>query len=109
MVCALYDIPGIGGKMKYWINVFQYKSGFGKYSNSNLHPSEEAAKRCTTTKFENYVGTFSVEVPDMNHNYDKDWFYCPDCNEEYELPEDTDECPICGSDQIAMCGAEEEN
>lgn len=26
--------------------------------------------------------------------------YCPECDEEYMLPEGTEECPICGSDEI---------
>ena len=27
-------------------------------------------------------------------------YYCPNCDEEYELPEDIEECPICGVDEL---------
>lgn len=28
------------------------------------------------------------------------WFFCPDCNEEYSLPEDQISCPLCDCDQM---------
>ena len=28
------------------------------------------------------------------------WFYCPDCDEEYNLPEDQIACPLCDCDQM---------
>lgn len=29
---------------------------------------------------------------------DNDIAYCPECDEEYSLPEDAKQCPICGED-----------
>lgn len=32
--------------------------------------------------------------------YENDWLTCDRCEEEYYLPEDTEQCPICGSSEI---------
>lgn len=31
---------------------------------------------------------------------DNCWFYCPHCDEEYNLPEIIEKCPICDSKDI---------
>lgn len=28
------------------------------------------------------------------------WFYCPDCDEEYNLPENQIACPLCDCDKM---------
>lgn len=36
----------------------------------------------------------------LEEKWDLVWFYCPGCDEEYNLPEDIEECPICGEEGI---------
>lgn len=33
---------------------------------------------------------------------ESDTAYCPKCDEEYWLPEDSEECPFCGSDELTF-------
>ncbi len=41
-------------------------------------------------------------VNKMDDGMENDWCYCHDCEEEYYLPEDTEKCPICNSENIAF-------
>ena len=34
----------------------------------------------------------------MAELFDNVWTYCKHCDEEYEVPEDLTQCPICGED-----------
>lgn len=43
----------------------------------------------------------------MNDDFDdikpeRDWFHCPKCDEEYYLSEETEECPVCGCNEIGL-------
>ena len=29
---------------------------------------------------------------------DEIWYFCPECAEEYLLPEETEKCPLCDSE-----------
>ena len=42
-----------------------------------------------------------VENPEPQYDEltDNVWFFCPDCNEEYNLPETQIACPLCDCDQ----------
>jgi len=33
---------------------------------------------------------------------ENDTAFCPNCQEEYRLPEDTEACPICGSEHLTF-------
>lgn len=33
---------------------------------------------------------------------EKVWFYCPNCEEEYNLPEDSEICPICQKKDVEL-------
>lgn len=40
-----------------------------------------------------------MDDDDMTEN---DVAYCPQCDEEYWLPEDTEKCPTCHSDDLTF-------
>ena len=41
-------------------------------------------------------------VEDDDIKPEKVWMFCPNCTEEYDLPEDMEQCPICGKKELTI-------
>jgi Zn finger protein HypA/HybF involved in hydrogenase expression len=50
---------------------------------------------------DNEIGVISMHTEEP---VDSDTAYCPECDEEYWLPEITEKCQICGSDKLTFTG-----
>jgi hypothetical protein len=71
-------------------------------SNAEKNPSEISLEKHTIERLQPLTGTnksvsFHQEDDIAPENV---WFYCPDCDEEYHLPEDYVACPLCDCDQM---------
>ena len=56
---------------------------------------------CVYFKFNPMTGDDSCKRPNDGCCPDEiESFYCIDCDEEYQLPEETEACPICGCDEL---------
>lgn len=71
-------------------------------SNAEKNPSEISLEKHTIKQLQDVTSNKSS----VNFHQDDDitpdniWFYCPDCDEEYNLPETQITCPLCDCDQM---------
>ncbi len=71
-------------------------------SNAEKNPGENSLEKHTIKQLQEITSN----KPSVNFHQEDDimpenvWFFCPDCNEEYHLPEDQVSCPLCDCDQM---------
>lgn len=71
-------------------------------SNAGKNPSENSLEKSTNEQLQRITSNkSSVKIhPEDDIASENIYFYCPDCDEEYHLPENQITCPLCDCDQM---------